>query len=136
MFLESNLVISPDEHVRKLPAARRKTVEAARRAVRSVAPRAEEISYPAGPPKSATYMWKLLRYADGRGNVVGIGTFAKHSTLFFYRGRELEDGSGLLQGGGKDMRFIRLVDPADAEQPAVKRMVKKAFQLGGQASPH
>jgi len=136
MFLESSLVISPDEHVRKVPVARRKTVEAARRMVRSVAPRAEEISYPAGPPKSATYMWKLLRYADGRGYVVGIGTFARHSTLFFYRGRELEDGSGLLQGGGKDMRFIRLVEPADAEQPAVKRMVKNAFQLVGQASPH
>lgn len=114
-----------------MPAARRKTVEAARRTVRAAAPKAEEISYPAGPPKSPTYMWKILRYADARGNVVGIGTFNDHSHLFFYRGRELDDGSGLLQGGGKDMRFIKLVDPADAEKPAVKRMVKKAFQLGG-----
>ena len=130
------MTISPDEHVRKVPAARRKTVEAARLVVRSLASKAEEISYPAGPPKSATYMWKLLRYADARGNVVGIGTFAKHSTLFFYRGRELDDGGGLLQGAGKDMRFIRLVEPADAERPAVKRLVKKAFQLGGQAAPH
>jgi hypothetical protein len=63
--------------------------------------------------------------------VVGIGTFADHSNLFFYRGRELDDGSGLLQGGGKAMRFITLRQPADAEQPAVKQMVHRAFKLGG-----
>lgn len=124
-------MITPDEHVKKVPAERRKTVEAARRIVKAVAPKAEEISYPAGPPKSPTYMWKILRYSDGDGNVVGIGTFRDHSHLFFYRGRELDDGSGLLQGGGKDMRFIKLVEPADVEKPAVKRMVRKAFQLGG-----
>src|SRR5713226_2840936 len=51
-------------------------------------------------------MWKLVRYAVGGGNVVGVGTFTSHATLWFYRGRELDDGSGLLQGSGKDSRFI------------------------------
>jgi hypothetical protein len=63
--------------------------------------------------------------------VVGIGTFPSHASLFFYRGRELDDGSGLLQGGGKEMRFITLRTPADAERPAVKRMLQKAFKFGG-----
>ncbi len=76
-------------------------------------------------------MWKLVRYAVDGANVVGIGTFPSHATLFFYRGRELDDGSGLLQGGGKEMRFITLRTPADAEGPAVKRMLQKAFKLGG-----
>jgi hypothetical protein len=49
--------------------------------------------------------------------------------MFFYRGRELEDGSGLLQGSGRDSRFIALRTPADAEQPAVRKMVQKAFGL-------
>ena len=99
--------------------------------VRAIAPKAEEIAYRGVPPRSPTYMWKLVRYAVDGANVVGIGTFPKHSTLFFYRGRELDDGEGLLQGSGKDSRFITLREPADAERPAVKRLVRQAFKLGG-----
>ena len=40
-----------------------------------------------------------------------------HATLYFYRGRELDDGSGLLEGGGKDMRFITIRKPVDVVRP-------------------
>jgi hypothetical protein len=123
--------ISVADHVKKLPPAVRPIVQAARRTVKAVAPKADEISYQGQPPRSSTYMWKIVRYAVGGANVVGIGTFARHSTLFFYRGRELDDGSGLLEGSGKDSRFITLRTPADAERPAVKQLVTKAFKLGG-----
>jgi len=117
------------ELIKKVPPAVRPTVQAARRTVKAVAPKATEAVYMSEPPRARTYMWKLLRYeADGE-KVVGIGTFTKHSSLFFYRGRELDDGSGLLEGGGKTSRFITLRSPADAERPAVKRMVQKAFRL-------
>jgi hypothetical protein len=121
------------EHLKKLPPAVRSTVVAARRLVKAAAPDAEEISYRMEPHRSVSMMWKIARYAVGGANVVGIGTFTKHSALFFYRGRELDDGSGLLQGGGKDSRFITLRSPEDVEKPAVRRLVKKAFKL---ASPH
>ncbi len=119
------------EHIKKIPPAVRPIVQAARRTVKAVAPTADEISYQSQPPRSSTYMWKIVRYAVDGANVVGIGTFPRHSTMFFYRGRELDDGSGLLEGSGKDSRFITLRTPADAERPAVKRLVKKAFKLGG-----
>ncbi|HXN91566.1 MAG TPA: DUF1801 domain-containing protein [Candidatus Sulfotelmatobacter sp.] len=109
------------------------TVEAARRMVKAIAPGAEEIAYHMERPRSKSMMWKIVRFADGRGDVVGIGEFAKHSTIYFYRGTELDDGTGLLQGGGKQMRFITLRSPADAERADVKRMVRKAFKLGGAA---
>ena len=80
-------------------------------------------------PRSSRMMWKIFRYAVDGANVVGIGTFSDHSTLYFYRGRELDDGSGLLQGGGKEMRFIKLTSAADAGRAEVKRMVRKAFRL-------
>jgi hypothetical protein len=99
--------------------------------VKTVAPRADEIPYQMARPASPTFMWKLYRYVVRGENVVGIGTYPKYATLFFYRGRELDDGSGLLLGGGKDMRFIRLQSPADVEQPAVKRMLGKAFRSAG-----
>src|SRR5881398_1037597 len=123
--------IPVSDHIKKIPTAVRPIVQAARRTVKAVAPTADEISYQSQPPRSSTYMWKIVRYAVDGANVVGIGTFPKHSTMFFYRGRELDDGSGLLEGSGKDSRFITLRTPADAERPAVKRLVKKAFKLGG-----
>jgi hypothetical protein len=123
--------IPVSEHIKKVPPAVRPIVQAARRSVKAVGPTADEISYRSQPPRSSGYMWKLVRYAVDGQNVVGIGTFPRHSTLFFYRGRELDDGSGLLEGSGKNSRFITLRAPADAERPAVKRLLRKAFKLGG-----
>ncbi len=123
--------IAASDHIKKLPPTVRPIVQAARRMVKAVAPKADEISYQSQPPRSSTYMWKIVRYTIDGENVVGIGTFARHSTMFFYRGRELDDSSGLLEGSGKDSRFITLRAPADAERPAVKRLLREAFKLGG-----
>jgi len=116
-------------HLKKVPPAVRPTVRAARRTVKAAAPKAKEIAYQSKPPRSSRAMWKLARYSLDGAYVVGLGTFPKHATLFFYRGSEIDDGSGLLQGSGKDLRFITLNGPVDAERPAVKRLVRKAFAL-------
>src|SRR5438128_10269446 len=100
-----------------------------RRTMRAAVTKAKENAYRSKPPRSSRAMWKLARYAVDDADVVAIGTFPKHATLFFYRGRELDDGSGLLQGSGKDLRFITLNAPADAERAAVKSVVRKAFAL-------
>ncbi len=121
--------ISVTDQIKLIPAAVRPIVVAARRMIKAVAPKAEEITYQSKPPRSKSFMWKIVRYAVDGENVVGIGTFPKHSTLFFYRGRELDDRSGLLEGSGKDSRFITLHEPADVDRPAVKRLVEKAFKL-------
>ncbi len=119
------------EHLRKIPPAVRPTVQAARRTVKAVAPKAKEIAYRIRPPNSSRSMWKIVRYRLDDAHVVGIGTYPKYASLFFYRGRELDDGSGLLEGAGKEMRYIKLRTPADAERTAVKRMARNAFNLGG-----
>ena len=120
--------VSLSDQLKKVPAQVRPIVKAAITTVKGIAPNAEEIAYRSQPPRSKSAMWKLVRYAVDGANVVGVGTFAKHSTLFFYRGRELDDGSGLLRGSGKDSRFVTLNAPADAERPAVKRLVRQAFK--------
>ena len=120
--------ITLGEQLKDVPAAVRPTVRAARRLVRSVAPRAEEIAYRSTAPRASSSMiWKLARYAVDGENVVGIGTRPTYATLYFFRGRELDDDSGLLEGGGKAMRSIRLASPADLARPAVKRLVRRAF---------
>ena len=118
------------DHLKKVPPAVRPTVLAARRTVKAAAPKAKEIAYQSKPPRSKSAMWKLARYAINDANVVAVGTFPKHASLFFYRGSELDDGSGLLEGSGKDARFIRLREPKDAAQPALARVLRKALATG------
>jgi uncharacterized protein YdeI (YjbR/CyaY-like superfamily) len=121
--------ISLFEQLRKVPAGVRPTVKAAIKTVKEAAPKASEIAYRSQAPRSKSAMWKLVRYAVDGANVVGVGTFTDHSTIFFYRGRELDDKNALLHGSGKDSRFITLLSPADAKRPAVKRLVKQAFKI-------
>lgn len=113
----------------KVPGGTRPVVAAAIKTVESVAPAAEAIPYRMAQPRSKGMMWKLVRYAVDGEPVVGIGTFTEHSAIFFYRGRELDDSSGLLQGSGKDSRFVTLRTPADASKPAVKKLIRAAFKL-------
>lgn len=74
-------------------------------------------------------MWKIVRFAVNGANVVGVGTFPRHSTIFFYRGRELDSGDGLLRGTGKNTRFVTLRSPSDVAHPELKRLIRKAFAL-------
>jgi hypothetical protein len=120
-------MITVSAHLKKLPAAVRPTIEAAIAAIREVAPDAEEIPYQMEPPRSERMMWKIARYAVGGENVVGVGTFRRHSTMFFYRGRELDAAGSLLHGTGKDTRFVTLHGPGDVARADVKRLLRQAF---------
>ena len=112
-----------------VPAVVRPIVDAARATVRAVAPRAEELACQSKKPRSKSMMWKLVRYAVGGEVVVTIGTFSRHSNLFFARGSEIVDAHGLLEGTGKSLRYITLRTPADAKSAGVKAIVRKAFAL-------
>lgn len=125
--------ITVSEHLRKIPPPVRTTVRAARWTVRALAPKAKEIAYQSRPPRSKSAMWKIVRYVVDDAPVVAIGAYPKHASMFFFRGRELDDSSRLLEGAGKQLRYITLHAPADAERPTVKRMVRKALKLGRDA---
>ena len=121
--------ITVSEQLRRIPPAVRPIVRAARRTIRSIAPKASELAYQSRPPRSKSAMWKIIRYTVEDEPVVAIGTFPTYSTVFFYRGRELEDATGLLEGSGPDLRFLRLRTPADAARASVKRLVRSAFRI-------
>jgi hypothetical protein len=128
--LENEDVITVSEQMKRIPPAVRPIVQAARRAVNAAAPHAKEVAYQSKPPRSKSAMWKLARYFVRDEYVVGIGTFSTYAAMFFTHGRELDDGSGLLEGSGKDARFTRLREPNDAAQPALRRVLRKAFAAG------
>ena len=129
-MIENDRLITVSDHMKKIPPAVRPIVQAARRAVKAAAPDAKEVAYQSGAPRSKSAMWKLIRYSVDDEYVVGIGTFSTYAAMFFTRGRELDDGSGLLEGSGKDARFTRLRKPGDASQPALTRVLRKAFTGG------
>ncbi len=118
------------EQISRLPDPVGPIVQAARQAVLRAAPkRAVETPTNHKRPVSRTYMWKLVRYAVDDEQVIGIGTFTRHSAIWFDRGRELDDPTGLLQGSGKNSRFVSLRSVADAQTPALKKLITQAFQL-------
>jgi hypothetical protein len=120
---------SLDDTLATLPSAVRPIVEAARQTVRKAARAAEEVACQSKSPRSASMMWKLARYAVHGEVVVTIGTFTKHSSMFFARGAELDDASGLLEGTGRKLRYITLRTPADARRAGVEALLRKAFAL-------
>jgi hypothetical protein len=123
-------VITVSDQMKRIPPAVRPIVQAARRAVKTVAPKAKEVAYQSQPPRSRSSMWKLARYAVGDDYLVGIGSFSTYAMIFFTRGRDLDDGSGFLEGSGKDARFVRLHSPKDVDQPALRRVLRKALADG------
>jgi hypothetical protein len=124
------VAISVAEHLKRIPPVARPIVQAARRTVKSVAPTAKEIAYNTSRPLGAKSpsMYKISRYVVDDVQVAGVGTFPRYAVVFFSRGNELDNESGLLQGSGR-ARFVRLRTVQDAERPAVKRMIREAFKL-------
>lgn len=109
------------EYVRRVPAALRPTLQAARRTVKAIAPQADEVAYRTWP----------IRYRVGDLYVCALGNYPRWVSLYFFRGGQLDDPDGVLDGSGKLTRHIKLRDPKDADRPAVKRMIRRAFHAGG-----
>jgi hypothetical protein len=115
------------DYIGRVPPSLRRTLEAGRKAIKASAPaRTKEFAYRAWP----------IRYELDGGSVCGIGNFpnwvgAKSVSLYFMRGAELEDEDGILRGNGKAMRYVELREPKDADSPALKRVLRRAFRLGG-----
>ncbi len=59
--------------------------------------------------------------------VFSIVLYPRWVTLFFLRGASLPDPQGLLRGGGKHVRHIRLEDAATLDRAPVKALMAEAL---------
>lgn len=82
--------------------------------VEVVWPRQEIASYGVGPKKMSEH------YAY-------IGVQRSHVNLGFYYGTTLPDPKGLLEGTGKKLRHVKILDVASAKSPAVTALLKAAI---------
>ena len=110
------------EYVRRVPATLRPTLQAGRRTIKAVAPK--------GTKETAWRSWPI-RYSIAGLNVCGIGDYPRWVSVYFFRGAEMDDPDGLLEGSGKGMRHVKLREPKDADRPALKKLIRQAFRMGG-----
>jgi hypothetical protein len=47
--------------------------------------------------------------------------------LGFYKGADLPDPSGLLEGTGKKLRHVKVRSLEDAEKPEIRRLIEEAL---------
>jgi hypothetical protein len=85
---------------------------------------------PKGTKETAWRTWPI-RYSKNDLYVCAVGDYPRWVSLFFFRGADLDDLDRILEGTGKGMRHIKLRESKDADRPAVKRMIRRAFRTGG-----
>ncbi len=60
--------------------------------------------------------------------ILSIAGYPRWITLFFAKGRTLQDPAGLLQGTGSIIRSLRLDSPADLDRPEIRALITQAIQ--------
>ncbi|HMB73229.1 MAG TPA: DUF1801 domain-containing protein [Gammaproteobacteria bacterium] len=56
-----------------------------------------------------------------------VNVFTAHVNVGFFRGAELDDAAGLLEGTGKYMRHVKLRPGSDVDAAALERLIGTAY---------
>src|SRR5438105_4947536 len=65
-----------------------------------------------------------------KDQVVYIGVYTKHINLGFYWGARMVDPEGVLEGGGKQLRHIKITSQADLGTPVIGDYLRRAAPDG------
>jgi hypothetical protein len=57
-----------------------------------------------------------------------VNAFTAHVNVGFFRGADLSDPAGLLEGTGKFMRHVKLLPGRDVDAVALGRMIEAAYE--------
>src|SRR5262249_28467122 len=104
---------------------------AARRAVLTAAPDADELIYDAYNAVSAAYTF-TGRLKEG---FCHVAAYSGYVNLGFNRGAELADPDGVLTGTGARIRHVRIAASTDLAAPAVRRLLSAAVAQGRALAP-
>lgn len=98
----------------------------ARETVQRVAPKATERVHTG---------WKIIVYGLGdkmAEQFCAIMPLRSYVNLGFYKGTDLPDPKGLLEGTGKRLRHVKIKQIENADGPALRALIKAAYALGKQ----
>ena len=106
-----------DEYAASYPGWQAEAIAAIRQIVREAAPKATESI------KWAQPVW------EENGPFAWLKAYKSTINLGFWRGVELSDPKGLLEGDGDLMRHVKIAGMEDLNRPAFKRFVTQAARL-------
>ena len=109
--------------IAKFAPAHQRLVGAIRRWLRKRLPTAHEVVY-------EYHDFFVISYSPnerGYEGVLAIRANANGVRLYFNRGKELPDPEKLLQGSGKQTRWIHLEGASTLARPAVARLIEEAI---------
>ena len=93
-----------------------------------VASRARRLVLEAAPDAVESIKWAQPVY-ETNGPFCYMKAFKNSVNFGFWRGVELEDPKGLLQGTGEKMRHVKLTGVDDVDEAALAGFVRQAVQL-------
>lgn len=93
-----------------------------------VASRVRQIVLEAAPDAVESIKWAQPVY-ETNGPFCYMKAFKNSLNLGFWRGVELEDPKGLLEGTGEKMRHVKLTGIDDVDKAALAGFVRQAVQL-------
>lgn len=72
--------------------------------------------------------WKNITYR-GNGVVCAVQPYSRYVSLHFYKGTELDDPAGVLEGGGKQLRHIKVHSLDAIDEKVLAPFIKQAVAL-------
>lgn len=106
-----------DEYVASLPAEHAAIVNELRAIVKKAAPKATE-----------AYKWAQPVY-EWNGPMIWIRAYKSYVNIGFWRGTEMQDKHGLLEGDGDRMRHVKLMTAKDIKKGALTDYIKQGIKL-------
>jgi hypothetical protein len=106
-----------DEYIKSLDESKGAIVARARAIILAAAPEAKE-----------SIKWAQPVFEKG-GPFAYIKAFKNSVNFGFWRGIELDDPAGLLQGTGEKMRHIKLTSLEDIQEEAFATLVRQAVEM-------
>ena len=83
----------------------------------------------AAPEAKESIKWAQPVYETDDGPFCYIKAFNKAVNFGFWRGIDIQDKKGLLQGSGEKMRHVKLASAQDIDEEAVADFIRQAIQL-------
>lgn len=84
----------------------------------------------AAPKATVAIKWARPVF-DSNGPFAFIAVSRAHVTFGFWRGRELTDKKGVLEGEGDRMAHVKVRTAAEIDRPMFTAFVKEAVQING-----
>jgi hypothetical protein len=106
-----------DAYIASLEAGQAEIVSGVRQIVLKIAPEAEE-----------AIKWAQPVYSNN-GPFAYIKAFKNSVNFGFWRGVDLDDPQGILEGSGEKMRHVKLSSLDDIDEQAFSDFIRQAVQL-------